>query len=169
MSATDPVVSELAPTFTIHPDTFGLTSTPFLTSTLDHLKASASNATSAFNTFGLFSRMPRWLGPWTDSLAWLKSGGSVIANATGERAIGAETAVQGSTVAQSAAASAAAGNPTMEAASANAFRHAFTFQHVRNFGGIFTYMTSKWALACFALVSLFSLSVPAPYDIRHHQ
>ncbi|KAI4142428.1 MAG: hypothetical protein L6R39_004944 [Caloplaca ligustica] len=39
----------------------------------------------------------------------------------------------------------------MEAASASAFRQAFTFQHFRNFGGIFAYMTSKWALACFTL------------------
>ena len=29
-----------------------------------------------------------------------------------------------------------------------------TFQQIRNFGGIFMYMTSKWALACFALVSV---------------
>lgn len=71
--------------------------------------------------------------------------------------MGIETAIQASTGTQAAAASAAAGNPAMEAASASAFRHAFTFQHVRNFGGIFTYMTSKWALACFALVRILYL------------
>ena len=27
------------------------------------------------------------------------------------------------------------------------------FMQVRSFGGIFTYMTSKWAMACFTLVS----------------
>ena len=30
----------------------------------------------------------------------------------------------------------------------------FTFHQVRNFGGIFSYMTSKWALACCCLVSI---------------
>ncbi|KAL8832798.1 MAG: hypothetical protein Q9170_004743 [Blastenia crenularia] len=95
--------------------------------------------------------MPRWLGPWTDGLSWLQSGGSVIANATGERAMGIGTAVQESISNQGATVSAAARTPAMETAGANPFRHAFTFQHVRNFGGIFTYMTSKWALACFAL------------------
>ena len=29
-----------------------------------------------------------------------------------------------------------------------------TLQQIRNFGGVFVYMTSKWALVCFALVSV---------------
>lgn len=48
--------------------------------------------------------------------------------------------------------SAAAGNPATEAASASALRWALTVQHLKNFGGILTYMTSKWALACLTLV-----------------
>ncbi|KAL8931072.1 MAG: hypothetical protein Q9208_000174 [Pyrenodesmia sp. 3 TL-2023] len=95
--------------------------------------------------------MPRWFGPLTEGWAWVHPGGSVVANATGERAVEIEIVLQASTGVQGAAASAAAASPATEAASATAFRHAFTFQHVRNFGGIFTYMTSKWALACFAL------------------
>lgn len=152
MSASPSVVSNTAPGITIQ-SAFGPGSTPSLTSTLHHLKATASNATSGFNTSGIFN-MPRWLGPLTERWAWLHTGGSVIAEATREGAIGMDTTLQGSTVAQGVAASAAAGSPAVEAASAGAFRHAFTFQHVRNFGGIFTYMTSKWALACFALVRL---------------
>ncbi|KAL8932291.1 MAG: hypothetical protein Q9211_006404, partial [Gyalolechia sp. 1 TL-2023] len=93
--------------------------------------------------------MPRWLAPLTDGLGWLRTGGSVVANATGERA--AETVMQEAMSAQAVAISAAAGSPVTETTAANALRHAFTFQHVRNFGGIFTYTTSKWALACFAL------------------
>ncbi|KAI4261166.1 MAG: hypothetical protein L6R42_003631 [Xanthoria sp. 1 TBL-2021] len=49
------------------------------------------------------------------------------------------------------AASAAADNPATEAASASALRWALTVQHLKNFGGILTYMTSKWALACLTL------------------
>ncbi|KAL9022508.1 MAG: hypothetical protein Q9185_000415 [Variospora sp. 1 TL-2023] len=147
MSTSPSAVSEpLPPEVTLH----GLT-TPFLTSSLHHLKASASNATSSFNSSGLFRNMPRWFGPLTDSWAWLQSGGSIIADATGERMPGIETTVQQSMAAHAAQASAAAANPVIEAASADTFRHAFTLQHVRNFGGIFTYLTSKWALACFTL------------------
>ncbi|KAI4096915.1 MAG: hypothetical protein LQ344_000715 [Seirophora lacunosa] len=148
MSTSSPSpVSELLPPEVTLP---GLT-TPFLTSSLHHLKASASNATSAFNSSGLFRNMPRWFGPLTERWAWLQSSGSVIADATGERMTGIETAVQESMAAHAALASAAAASPVAETAAADTFRHAFAFHHVRNFGGIFTYMTSKWALACFTL------------------
>lgn len=30
----------------------------------------------------------------------------------------------------------------------------FGFQHIKNFGGVFSYMTSKWALGCFTVVCL---------------
>ncbi|KAL8671871.1 MAG: hypothetical protein Q9168_003637 [Polycauliona sp. 1 TL-2023] len=49
------------------------------------------------------------------------------------------------------AAASTAGSPALEAASANALRRALTVQHLKNFGGILTYMTSKWALACLTL------------------
>ena len=107
--------------------------------------------------------MPRWLGPLTDGLGWLRYGGSVIANATGEKLVEMETVVQASTAAQEPLASVAASDPTIGASSASAFRYAFTFQHVKNFGGIFTYMTSKWALACFTLVGFPLLSMLVVY------
>lgn len=153
MSTSHPIISQLAPEFTTHPS-LGLTSTPFITSTFDHIKTSASNATLGLNSARLLANMPRWLSPLTDGFGWLHSGGSVVAEATGERAAGMETIVQASTGAQAAAASAAAGDTATEAASTTAFRQALTFQHIRNFGGVFTYMTSKWALACFVLASL---------------
>jgi hypothetical protein len=37
------------------------------------------------------------------------------------------------------------------AAPRTGFGFAFSFQHIRIFGGIFAYMTSKWALGCFAV------------------
>ncbi|KAI4174365.1 MAG: hypothetical protein LQ343_002299 [Gyalolechia ehrenbergii] len=133
----------------MHPVTVSITSTAFLTSTFDHLKASASNATSSFDASGIFYKIPHWFAPLTDGLGWLRTGGSVVANTTGKRAT--ETIMQEAMSPQGVAASAAAGSPAMETTAANVLRHSFTFQHVRNFGGIFTYMTSKWALACFAL------------------
>ncbi|KAL8705214.1 MAG: hypothetical protein Q9201_001670 [Fulgogasparrea decipioides] len=153
MSTSDPIVSELTPVYTNHPSS-GLTSAPFLTSTFHQFRASASNSPSAFNSSRFLNNIPRWLAPLTDGLSWLQSGGSVLAEATGERAVVMETAPQASTGAHAAAASAAAGNTMTEAASTSAFRQALTFHHIRNFGGIFTYMTSKWALACFILVCL---------------
>lgn len=155
MSTTDPVVSGLSPQCTMHPVTVSITSTAFLTSTFDHLKASASNATSSFDASGIFYKIPHWFAPLTDGLGWLRTGGSVVANTTGKRAT--ETIMQEAMSPQGVAASAAAGSPAMETTAANVLRHSFTFQHVRNFGGIFTYMTSKWALACFALVRLLLL------------
>ncbi|KAL8714340.1 MAG: hypothetical protein Q9220_001673 [cf. Caloplaca sp. 1 TL-2023] len=143
--------SELAPGLPIDPSS-GLTSAPFLTSTFQHIKSSASNVTSSFNSSALFVNMPRWFGPLTDRLPWLQLGGSTIAEATGSRAIGMDTLLRGSTAgAQGAAASAAVGGATTEQAATNALPQAWTFNYVRNWGGIFTYMTSKWALACFTL------------------
>ena len=153
MSTSDPIISELAPEFTPHPS-FALSSTPFITSTFHNIKASASNSTLALNSSRILGNIPRWLGPLTDGFGWLQSGGSIVAEATGERAAGMETIARASTGAQAAAASAAAGDAAFDAPSTSAFRQALTFQHIRNFGGFFTYMMSKWALACFVLVSL---------------
>ncbi|KAL8806067.1 MAG: hypothetical protein Q9182_001599 [Xanthomendoza sp. 2 TL-2023] len=152
MSTSNTIVSENAPEFTAHPS-FTLTDSLFLTSTLHQFKSSASNLTSAFNSSGLLARVPDWLGlrPIAHGLGWLQSGGSIIADATGQGAMAIETAAQNSAFAQGAVASAVADGVANEAASASTFRRALTFQHVRNFGGIFTYMTSKWAFACFTL------------------
>lgn len=150
--STSGTISEHRSEFTAHPS-FAFTSAPFLLSTIQQFRSSASNMTSASNGSGLLDRVPNWLGlkPIANGLGWLQSRGSIIAEATGEGPMVIETAIQGSTFVQGATASAAAGAAT-EAAGASALRRALTLQHVKNFGGIFTYMTSKWALACFTLV-----------------
>ncbi|KAL8953521.1 MAG: hypothetical protein Q9222_000623 [Ikaeria aurantiellina] len=151
MSAFTSVNAELAPELPTDPSS-GLTSAPFLTSTLQHIKSSASNVTSSFNSSGLFVNMPRWFGPLADRFAWLQPGGSFIAEATGSRAMGMDTALRGPTAAaHGAAASVVVGGAATEQVTTNALRQAWTFNYVRNWGGIFTYMTSKWALACFTL------------------
>ena len=64
------------------------------------------------------------------------------------------------TILQGAAVS-STGNPAIEAAGANVLRRASTLQHLKNFGGILTYMTSKWALACLVLVRFLDLPTVA--------
>lgn len=60
------------------------------------------------------------------------------------------------TILQGAAVS-STGKPEIDVAGANVLRRASTLQHLKNFGGILTYMTSKWALACLTLVRLLDL------------
>ncbi|KAI4143010.1 MAG: hypothetical protein LQ340_007133, partial [Diploschistes diacapsis] len=73
--------------------------------------------------------------------------GRAIAEATGERAGNIAAAVS----ATGGAAITARGVP-METGTPNtsAILQAFTFRQIRTFSGIFSYMTSKWALGCFA-------------------
>lgn len=151
MSTSDRLISELAPEFTNSPS-LGLTSSPFLASTFHSLHASASNATHFLNGSRFFDNVPRWLSPFTEGFGWLQSGGSVVAEATGQRAAGIEAAVQATTEAQGATASVAAANVATEPATTSAFRGALSFQHIRNMTGVLAYLTSKWALTCFILV-----------------
>ncbi|KAI4198044.1 MAG: hypothetical protein LQ350_005556 [Teloschistes chrysophthalmus] len=150
MSTSDRLISELAPEFTNSPS-LGLTSSPFLASTFHSLHASASNATHFLNGSRFFDNVPRWLSPFTEGFGWLQSGGSVVAEATGQRAAGIEAAVQATTEAQGATASVAAANVATEPATTSAFRGALSFQHIRNMTGVLAYLTSKWALTCFIL------------------
>lgn len=90
-----------------------------------------------------------------DGLFGIRNGGSIIAEATGERAnktvvttLSGMSSVQGIATATAESVTATGGTQ------GSGLSHAFTFQHVRNFGGVFTYMTSRWALSCFTLVSL---------------
>ena len=88
----------------------------------------------------------------------LHGGGSMIAEATGNTSKHIISAAMSHGAEAVKASNAAATSIT---SSANALQESgprsfgsLTFQQIRNFGGIFMYMTSKWALACFALVSL---------------
>ena len=94
-----------------------------------------------------------------DSIFGLRHGGSMIAEATGNRTWNMVSEALSS-------------GPVMGSALPTASRTAqsttntgknyssLTAGQMKNFGGIFTYMTSKWALACFTLVGLQSVIVP---------
>ena len=87
-----------------------------------------------------------------DSIIGLKGGGSMIAEATGNGSMKMISTTFSSDSSSSAALPSAAGATVTEATPQGP--SSFSFHQVRNFGGIFAYMTSKWALACFTLVSL---------------
>lgn len=122
--------------------------------------ASTSNITTHTGPFPkdlvlAFPRMMARAGSFAfDSMLGFRYGGTVIAEATGNRTwnMVSEALSSGSVastivpVATEAAAAAVEDSPRGLGA--------FGFVQVRNFGGIFTYMTSKWAMACFTLVSL---------------
>lgn len=90
-----------------------------------------------------------------DSLLGLRNGGSVIAEATAERANKTVlTTLSGISSVQSIATATAESLAATGGSQGSEPSHAFSFQQVRNFGGVFAYMTSRWALSCFTLVSL---------------
>ena len=139
----------------------------FLILKMDSIKTSAANATSLLNPSpkDLLLAIPRAiarLGSFAfisvperiDDLMGLRNGGSVIAEATGEMgnktvltALSGVSSVQGTAVTTSNRAT------VTGVAQGGVLSHAFSFQQVRNFGGVFTYMTSRWAMGCFILVS----------------
>ena len=86
-----------------------------------------------------------------DSIIGLRGGGSMIAEATGNGSMKMISTAFSSNSSAGAALPSAAGAAATEATPPGL--SSFSFHQVRNFGGIFAYMTSKWALACFTLVS----------------
>ena len=88
----------------------------------------------------------------------LHGGGSQIAEATGNSSkniISAALSYGGAAVQASRTAATSVANEAMAEEQGDPSSLGFlTFQQVRNFGGVFMYMTSKWALCCFILVSL---------------
>ena len=90
----------------------------------------------------------------------LHGGGSVIAQATGNGSKDILSAALSQAGAAAQASNTAATSSTGEAIAAEhgdpSSLGSLTFQQIRSFGGVFMYMTSKWALACFVLVSLFA-------------
>ncbi len=96
----------------------------------------------AFNLFNLSERI--------DSILGLLDGGSVIAEATGNKTLNVSShAMTGLAYTQRTAAPI----PGHTAETAGGFFSFASLQHFRSFGGVFTYMTSKWAFACLTLVS----------------
>lgn len=114
------------------------------------------NHTGAFSLFNLPERI--------DNLLGLRDGGSIIAEATGNKTLNISShAISGLGAAQRTAA------PTQGLAadtSGSLFSYA-GLQHFRSFGGVFTYMTSKWAFACLMLVGPRQIaSTPSYADYR---
>ena len=87
-----------------------------------------------------------------DSMIGLRASGSVIAEATGNASMKMISTAFSSGSSSGAALPSTAGAAPTEPPSPGF--SSFSFHQVRNLGGIFAYITSKWALACFTLVSL---------------
>ena len=99
------------------------------------------NRAGAFGLFNLPERI--------DGILGLQSGGSIIAEATGNRTLNTTSTVLSTLEAAQGSAAPIQENVT------EGIRGFFSYaslQHVRSFGGIFTYLTSKWAFACLTLV-----------------
>ena len=94
-----------------------------------------------------------------DSMLGLQNGGSIIAEATGNTSHNlSSAAASGFRLAQGTPL-ATGGQAAAGQAGEEGFFSFWTFQQVRSFGGVFTYLTSKWALACVTLVSPESSSI----------
>ncbi|KAL9075692.1 MAG: hypothetical protein Q9161_001444 [Pseudevernia consocians] len=122
--------------------------------------SSASNSTSLMNLIPndfvmAFPRMMARAGSFAfvtvperlDSIIGLRGGVSMIAEATGNGSMKMISTAFSSDSSLGAALPSAAGAAATEAPRLSSL----SFHQVRNFGGIFAYMTSKWALACFTL------------------
>lgn len=149
MSTTSSVLSGLTSQSSINSS-----SSLLFTSALDQIKSSASNVTSRMNPtpMDLLLVVPRMVyragsfavvtvPEYIDNVLGLRAGGSIIAEATGQGA------------AQNIASAAMSGAPAATTATAGTdggmLSHVLDFQHIRNFSGVFSYLTSKWALCCF--------------------
>ena len=133
--------------------------TTYFTSTL---KGTASSTLSYLNPSpkDLVMAVPRlfaYLGSFVfvaipesiDHFFHLPDGGSVIAEATANKTQAVASAAISSATTM---APASTGGPApTEAAKAGLLSH-IGLQHVRSFGGVFSYLTSKWALGCVTAV-----------------
>lgn len=108
-----------------------------------------------------------------DHMLGFRNSGSIIAEATGNGSQHIISAALSATMPEaSPGVPAARGAQTAAIAGAAATENgngplsfsALSFQQFRNFGGIFVYMTSKWALACFTLVSFQLVKSPLEYS-----
>lgn len=135
---------------------------PLLTSTFDHLKASVVNATSYLNPSSedLLMVVPRLVARASsfalstipeafENVFGAGTGGRIIAEATGDGAAVAAASAGLAPETMAAAGRAAAAQAVGEQQSP--LSQLLTFQNIRTFGGVFTYMTSKWALGCFTV------------------
>ena len=120
----------------------------FVPSAMDLLLAAPRLAQRA-GSFALFTvpeRIDNFFGK-------LRSEGMFIPEATMAELLNASgTITSPETLGKASSSPQASANATSATVPATA-SHPFTFDGLRNIGGMFTYMTSKWALAVFAIVS----------------
>ena len=138
--------------------------------------SAVSNVTALMSPQDVFMAFPRILaraGSFAfvtvpekiDNMLGFGHGGSVIAEATGNGSRNIFSAAL-SSVAEGTARASRGTMPATVAGSASAGEAAsrslssLSFQQVRNFGGVLSYMTSKWALACCTLVSIQFVTSP---------
>ena len=143
-------------------------SSSFLISSANHAIASAANSTSFLKSSprDLFLLIPRIIAHTgffafvtvpekIDHMLGLGNGGRFIAEATGDGLRNFTTAaLSGAKSTQESVMTIADGATGTESTRGSTFGQSLSFQQVRNFGGVFTYMTSKWALMCLCFVSL---------------
>ncbi|MCJ1351212.1 MAG: hypothetical protein MMC33_001195 [Icmadophila ericetorum] len=140
--------------------------TALTSSSLSQLRASASNFSAYLNPSpkDLLMVLPRIIiraGSFTfitvpeqlDNIFGLRAGGRVIAEATREGAHNMASAALSSAALVQGNAGENVGAIATETIreQASTLRDSFSFQHIRNFGGVFSYITSKWALGCFTI------------------
>ena len=138
-------------------------SPPFhFTFNFNDIMASVSNATTFLHPSpkDLFMAIPRMLTRLAsitlenvpDHLFRHGNGGSVIAEATGNGVENLVSAALSQTPSAQETIIAQVGRTAVEDTQGGVPSHSFSFQQMKTLGGIFTYMTSKWALTCFSLV-----------------
>lgn len=150
-------------------------SSSFIISGINHALSSTANSTSFLKPspkdlllliprtitrtgFFAFITVPERI----DNLFRSGSGGRLIAEATGDGIRNfTSAALLSATSAQETATAISDGAARTEGSGGNIFTQSLSFQQIRSFGGVFTYLTSKWAVACVCFVSL---RHPVKYD-----
>ncbi|KAI9826045.1 MAG: hypothetical protein M1832_000494 [Thelocarpon impressellum] len=169
MDVTSSLPAGSGPKTTSFPPVNSSSAVPYLTSTLGHLRSSASNASSFFippSPMDLVLAIPRMahragtfafftLPEHIDTILGNRYGRRVIPEATGEGLASVAAAASGAAFAQAQDAAGSVAGATA-AASGQGGLHggvnsALGFNSVRGFGGVLSYLTSKWALSCFTM------------------
>ena len=171
MSSTSSLLSGLPPQASVNSSS----SLPF-TSAFHHVKASASNVTSYINPtpMDLLLALPRMVAragsfafitvpEHIDNMLGIRAGGSVIAEATGQGTQNIASAAIAGAQGPAAATAAAAATERREG---GLLSHVLSFQHMHNFTGVFSYLTSKWALTCFTCVCLLHCVLHSTWTVQ---
>ena len=154
--------------------TFAAKMTPEVSSTFDQVKASTTNVTSHLypSPKDLWMLVPRIISRASsfafitvperlENVLGIGNSGRVIAEATRGGAQNVASVVLSSAGLVQGTVPEMAEALVTEAVEdqGGSLSQGVSFQQIRNFGGVFSYVTSKWALGCFTVVSLAALIV----------